>query len=130
MNSPRTYSYAVVYPTPSEFRDLLRTEPLELLVKHYVFEGIPYVFRRSPDRKEKLAQHLSDQLQTKPENVRIVGSAKIGFSLSPDSFSREFSERSDIDVLIVDADLFDCIWHVVLKWHYPRRGRKLAQVDF
>ena len=119
-----------MYPTPSEFKDLLRTQPLESVVQNYLFEGIPYVFRRLPERQTKLAQHLGNELQTKPENVRIIGSAKIGFSLSPDSFTREFNERSDIDVLIVDAGLFDRFWHTILQWHYPRRGRRLAEIDF
>jgi hypothetical protein len=55
-------------------------------------------------------------------NVVIVGSAQVGFSLSPDTFFRPFSEDSDIDVLVVDEQLFDTIWAATLRWHYPRRS--------
>jgi hypothetical protein len=68
-----------------------------------------------------LKRHLCAALPLNEDNIGVVGSAKVGFSLSPDSFFRPFSEDSDIDVLIVDERLFDTIWSTILRWHYPRR---------
>jgi hypothetical protein len=60
-------------------------------------------------------------LNVDKNNIVIVGSAQVGFSLSPDNFPRRFTARSDIDVVVVDERLFDTVWYTLLKWHYPRR---------
>jgi hypothetical protein len=61
------------------------------------------------------------ELPIKRENIRVVGSGRIGFSLNPNTFPRRFSSESDLDVLIVDQKLFDLVWMTMLKWNYPRR---------
>jgi hypothetical protein len=45
-----------------------------------------------------MLSRLSDGLGATTNNIRVVGSAKTGFSLNPDAFPRSFSEHSDIDV--------------------------------
>lgn len=117
------------YPTVDQFKELLVTRPLENIVAEYVFSGIPFVFRNQPDSLDALRQHLSEALRFTPKNILVVGSAKIGFSLNPDRFPRQFLASSDIDVLVVDTRLFDKIWTTVLKWHYPRKGSPLGGQD-
>ncbi|MGH9511249.1 MAG: hypothetical protein ACRD2U_03835 [Terriglobales bacterium] len=109
-----------------EFRELLRSEPLDRIVTQYVFGGTPYVFRQRPANAETLYHHLSGKLAVDARNIRIVGSAKMGFSLSPDTFSRRFLPSSDIDVVVVDEGLFDGLWLALLNWHYPRRTAGLG----
>ena len=122
-------SNVMPYPTIDQFKELLATKPLEDIVTEYVFSGVPFVFRNQPDGVDALRQHLSKALGLIPENILVVGSAKIGFSLNPDRFPRQFSSFSDIDVLVVDSGLFDRIWTAVLKWHYPRKGSQLGGQD-
>lgn len=69
----------------------------------------------------QLRQHISSALQTDPQSILVVGSAKLGFSLNPDSFPRPFTATSDVDVAVIDEALFDQIWTALLKWNYPRR---------
>lgn len=78
-----------------------------------------------------LCDHLCQDtlLRLSKENIRVVGSGKIGFSLSPDNFPRLFSDVSDIDVLVVDESLFDKVWLSMLNWHYPRKGFALGGAD-
>ncbi len=64
-----------------------------------------------------------------PKDITVVGSAKIGFSLSPHNFPRHFSDESDIDVVVVDEALFDKYWMIMVEWNYPRRTIRLAQGD-
>jgi hypothetical protein len=109
------------YLSVNEFREILLSHSLDVIVKEYVFKGVPYVFRDKPDSIEILNQHLYAALEISVENVTIVGSAKIGFSLSPHSFPRQFSDISAIDVLVVDESLFDKVWLTMLEWNYPRR---------
>ena len=42
-----------------------------------------------------------------------MGSAKLGFSISPSKRWRPFGDRSDIDVAIVSHDLYQTVWHEV-----------------
>lgn len=118
------------YPTPSEFSEWLKTKRFGDLVDRWLFGGAVYAFDEKPEAGELLVSHLATQLGTQQENIRIVGSAKLGFSLSPDSFSRSFGEDSDIDVIVVDSDLFDAVWHSILRWNYPRRRDRLIAPDF
>jgi hypothetical protein len=117
------------FPSVDEFRRVLLTTPLNEVVRKYIFEGVPYVFRETPELMEALRNHLCDDLGISADSTIVIGSAKIGFSLSPDTVFRQFSDESDIDVLIVDERIFDDIWKIVLKWHYPRRIRGLEGMD-
>jgi hypothetical protein len=108
------------YPTPEEFKEILRCVPLEKVVEDHVFQGIPYVFRESPQASQTLSRHLSVRLGVRQDDIVIIGSAKIGFSLDPDNFPRQFGRTSDIDVIIVDESKFDGLWHAIQAWHYAR----------
>src|SRR6266567_7756001 len=89
------------YPTVSEFKKLLFSRPLEEIAKSEVFTGIPYVFAQQPATMERLKKHLNDHLGIARDDIVVIGSAQIGFSLSPDNFPRAFTNDSDIDVLLV-----------------------------
>lgn len=117
------------HPSVEEFTDALLRRPLAEIVRAYIFQGVPYVFRDHPEAMTLLARHLQAALPITEQNITVVGSAKIGFSLSPHNFPRSFSDESDIDVLIVDERLFDQVWATILKWHYPRRVSLLGNTD-
>ena len=108
-------------PTLDEFKTALLTRPLAEVLQHYVFTGDPHAFDGQPDALPNLRAHLSRALHVEENNIVIVGSAQVGFSLSPDNFPRSFTADSDIDVVVVDERLFDSVWHTLLQWHYPRR---------
>ena len=117
------------FPSVDEFKKALLTTPLDEIVREYIFKGLPYVFRDTPELMKALRNHLCNDLEISGESTIVIGSAKIGFSLSPDTVFRQFSEESDIDVLVVDERIFDNIWNIVLRWHYPRRIRGLGGMD-
>ncbi len=113
-----------------EFIEILMQKELEKVVKECIFAGVPYVFRDWKEGFENLRSHICDNLGIGcRENVEVVGSARVGFSLDPDSFGRGFSEKSDIDIVVVDDNIFDEVWKILLKWNYPRRFR-LAGTDY
>lgn len=117
------------YPTVDEFKQILNERPIEDIVLDHVLTGVPFVFRNQPESAEKLCGHLHEALELPMDDIFVVGSAKIGFSLNPDRFPRQFTKNSDIDVLIINSDLFDTIWSACLKWHYPRKGKNLPGID-
>jgi hypothetical protein len=108
-------------PTIADFKAALLSRPVDEVLQEYVLSGEPYAFRGQSSALSNLRTHLSKALTVDQKNIVIVGSAQIGFSLSPDNFPRKFTNRSDIDVAVVDERLFDSVWHTLLEWHYPRR---------
>jgi len=111
----------VAHPNVDDFEEVLLKRPLDAVVREYIFEPEPYAFRDWPRGCEILRAHLCRSLRLSEQNVIVIGSAKVGFSLSPDNFGRRFSDDSDIDVLVVDDALFDTVWKTLLQWNYPRR---------
>jgi hypothetical protein len=53
---------------------------------------------------------VANAINTNPNNVAIIGSAKYGFSMAPGKAMRKFSEESDVDVVIVSQELFETVW--------------------
>lgn len=99
------------------------SDDLAPIVEALVLDGVPYVFESRPQDWQDLRSALTRTLGTRSEDIFIVGSAKMGFSLAPRKFGRPFSEGSDIDVAIIDSELFDTLWLSVVRWHYRRRHR-------
>lgn len=116
----------MAFVTPERFRELLSEQTAEKVVTDYVFQGEPYVFRDSPEKLDTVRDHIRANFKVTPRDIIVVGSAKMGFSLNPDNFPRQFSESSDIDIVVVDRKLFDSAWETILKWHYPRRRELLG----
>ena len=119
----------MAYLTVSQFKEALANNPLAAIVEQHVFTGLPYVFRDEPASNDLLVGQLSEALKVAKEDIVVVGSAKIGFSLNPEHFPRGFSDTSDIDVIVVSKDLFDKVWMIFLEWHYPRRGMNLGRIE-
>jgi hypothetical protein len=119
----------MAYLTVEQFKDTLANDPLASITQQHIFGGTPYVFRHDPEYYDLLIGHVRQGINVLKENIIVVGSAKTGFSLNPDNFPREFSETSDIDVVVVSPELFDRVWLILLAWHYPRRLVNLGAVE-
>jgi hypothetical protein len=119
----------MAYLTVDQFKETLLKSPLEVMAEQHIFTGMPYVFRDEPASNDLLVEHLCEAMGVSDQNIVVVGSAKIGFSLNPDNFPREFSDTSDIDIVVVSEELFDRVWMILLEWHYPRRNMPLGRVE-
>jgi hypothetical protein len=60
--------------------------------------------------KQTVAEKFGIDVST---DVFMVGSAKMGFSLAPTKRFRHFRDKSDIDLAIINHDLYKRIWHEV-----------------
>lgn len=112
-----------------EFKEAILKTSLDAVVRQHIFRGVPYVFRDNPASLDRLIKHLSSAIGISEENIKVVGSAKLGYSLNPDNFPRVFSGTSDIDVIVVSEELFDRVWMTLLEWQYPRRLVKLGHIE-
>lgn len=94
-------------PSSEEFKQLiLRLEDHKVLAKVFLLEGTPNVFEKSPMKYVIFREQVADQFNVGSHDVCIVGSAKLGFSPSPQRYGKPFSETSDVDVVVISEPLF------------------------
>jgi hypothetical protein len=63
------------------------------------------------ERYYVLKAAVAEKFEIHPNEIIVVGSTKLGFSIVPAKRYRAFGETSDIDVAIVSPQLFDRVWH-------------------
>ena len=115
-----------MFPTKHEFEDLLTTRPIDWIIENHLFNGIPYYSSDKPEIHSQMTRAIARGLKVPPRDICVVGSARIGFSLSPLRFGEPFSQYSDIDVFVVSTSLFDPSWMDMLRKR-PRRGMILSK---
>ena len=104
-----------------DFRHLLeKKSDVELLQPCLHDEGPPYVFETKPQAWDTFRDELVNRLGVVRAEIRIVGSGRFGFSMKPGHNLRAFRDTSDIDVVIVNPELFDQLWLSMLEAAYPR----------
>ena len=98
------------YPTVEEFKDLLRTKKLDWILDRYVLTGLPSCFVDDPSMYNVMMDSIARDLPVARGDIRVVGSARTGFSLAPNKFGQKFNKYSDIDIVVVSQDHFDSSW--------------------
>jgi hypothetical protein len=93
--------------------DLRVLEPRHTVGKH-ILTGDCYILDH--DQFYTVRAAVSDKYTISPDQVFIVGSAKLGFSIADSKRYRAFCTASDIDVAVVSDSLFDRIWKDVLRF--------------
>ena len=99
--------------------DLQLLSPIQVIRKHIIY-GDCYALSQNQyfDLRSEMASHF----KIHPNEVLVIGSAKLGFSIAPHKRYRPFSDQSDIDVVMVSPFLFDKIWQSVFVY-WKRGGR-------
>jgi hypothetical protein len=99
--------------------DLASDMNIEQLFQKHIIDGTSYFFREflnNGDQEYELRHDISSALKININDVVIVGSAKLGFSVKNENFSKfdqKFKEsklknhKSDIDIAIVNGRLFE-----------------------
>ena len=94
-----------------KFEGFLLREPLdERIVNSKIFHGGCYALNEEQHftLKERIAAQFSLSAH---QDIFLVGSAKLGYSIAPRKRYRPFSDTSDIDIAIVSHDLYQRVWH-------------------
>jgi len=95
----------------AQFRtDLRTTISDEELVNKYISFGTPYIFQDDETQYHSLKQTLAAHYGVFNNDVIMIGSAKLGFSIAPMKLWKPFCEESDIDIVIISPTLFDAFW--------------------
>ena len=95
------------------FREDLFNQSALYVVRKYIVNGSCFVL--SDDLQLQLRTEIANKYNLHPNEVLIVGSGKLGFSIAPKKRYRHFCDSSDIDVAVVSKVLFDQLWEKV---HY------------
>lgn len=97
------------------------------MVQRFVLHGSCHAIDEAAhfEIKNRIATHFGIEVST---DVFVVGSAKLGFSIAPTKRWRPFGDYSDIDVAIVNHDLYQKVWHELHEYFlsgadWPNRGR-------
>lgn len=103
--------------------DLLSMEPREFYFKHivkshnwYFSDYLHFSPTEVVDRMDYFKEIVSTKLNINFHNVQIVGSAKVGYSLSPEKLFTPFHDErpdkpsSDIDIAIISERLYQKFW--------------------
>lgn len=88
-------------------RDLYSSKhDIEWIFHKHIINKSPYVFIENPDKEHELAKIVQEYFNVDYKDFIIVGSAQLGYSLSPAKNYRDFNDKSDIDLAIIDPNLF------------------------
>jgi hypothetical protein len=101
---------AEVYSTPDSFLSTyFELEPLEQksYINHFIINNNPYIFKDIPLLFQQVIQYLANELELENADIKLIGSAKTGFSISPKpNYGKPFSDTSDLDFTIFNESLF------------------------
>ena len=108
--SPTALSIVDTYAKPDQFskdfKSIYESEKKSFL-RHYIINNCPFVFQTSPILFEQITQYLADKIEINTSNIKLIGSAKTGFSISnPPDYGRPFGKKSDLDFSIIDEGVF------------------------
>lgn len=108
--------------------DLISLDPKMFYLKHivkshnwYFSDYLGIDSNEIIDRMDYFKEIVSTKLHINFHNVQIVGSAKVGYSLSPYKLLQPFHEEkpghpsSDIDIAIVSDELYKYYWNKLRK---------------
>ena len=108
------------YLPSKQFLELYQLANFEVerkpLLFHVIRFNTPYIFKDNPLVYEQIRLYLSERLNLEVADIMLIGSAKTGFSMSPDEYGKAFSEKSDLDFTIVNQHLFEQLKDEYINW--------------
>lgn len=95
-------------------------------IRLWASEGIPFCFRTCPMLYEACRSLLATRLSVHAKEITLIGSARLGFSLTTTSFGRAFDTHSDLDFTIVSHNLFAECAETFRKWKDDFNSGRIA----
>lgn len=97
------------------------------IVRKHLIHGIPFVLHGNENLYYDFREKIAKRWNVGFNEVLILGSGKLGFSYHKDSV---FSQESDIDVAIVNAELFESFYLRIRNFQYDReRGIEVLTAE-
>ncbi|MBF8982781.1 hypothetical protein IZY60_04425 [Lutibacter sp. B2] len=106
----------------SYFKEILKDEKndiVDIINKNIIF-GVPYIFKDDEEKYYNLKRKLSSFFKVNHRDIFMVGSAKLGFSISPKKLWNQLDwdskKESDIDMVVISNKAFDKYWKSILEY--------------
>jgi len=117
--------------TVADFKTKLRDKSISdlVVVQRYITHGSPFVFEGDDDKYFKLKKTIAENFALNPEAVIMIGSAKLGFSISPLKRWQPFRDESDIDMVIISSDIFDRFWKELYDFNIKLTDRTMEEEE-
>lgn len=101
--------------------DLLNKESsIDDIINKYIMFGTPYIFKDKEGQYYALISKIAEFFDVSQREIFIIGSSKLGFSISPKKLWKEIDwnekEDSDIDVVVISDKKFDEYWKSILEY--------------
>jgi predicted nucleotidyltransferase len=96
-------------------RQELRHKSVSRVVNKYILGNDPLCFGKDVDLILELKEPIANHFNIHVKSIEIVGSAKLGVSLSEERYGKAYDKDSDIDLVLVSSELFDMAWHDLLR---------------
>lgn len=100
------------------------------VIRLWITEGIPYAFKDYPLLYEEIRAFIAKGVSVHTKEVTLVGSARIGYSLSEKEWGRKFNNNSDLDFTIISNDLYERIVQDFQKWTRDLESRRITPKDY
>ena len=91
------------------------------IVRKYIIHGIPFVFKDNEEEYYEFRDSIAKHFKIGFHEVLILGSAKLGYSYHKPTV---FSSESDIDVALVNEDLFESYYINICNYQYDLENGK------
>ena len=118
------------YLQPCEFIRFITTiyeVEIRSFLRLMIIEGTPYIFNEIPMLYEKIRDWLAYKLGVEPLEIKLVGSARTGFSLSsPPNFGKRFNPKSDLDFAVINEELFLKCKNAFIQWKIDYESGKVS----
>lgn len=97
------------------------------IVRKYIIHGTPFVFNNKENDYYEFRDLIAKKFQINFHEVLILGSAKLGYSYHKDS---TFSSDSDIDVALVNENLFEEYYKSICDFQYELDKGRETMTDY
>lgn len=103
---------------------------IDSFIRLYIFDSIPNFIIEKPVIFDKIRQTIASMLEINNTDVKITGSAKLGFSLSPDKWLNEYCPgSSDLDFFIISEELYERLLRDINIWRNDIRNEEIVNFE-
>ena len=122
--------------TYEDKKKILSLDPNQIYEEYFI-SGDVWLFKNQFNkdwfvRFDEFKKFISKKLDVHYNDIGIAGSAKLGFSLNPKKELHDFTDESDVDIILVSYKLYKKFWSEYLKDSYNPAARvdKIAKISF
>lgn len=93
------------------------------IVRKYIIHGLPFVFKGDHEAYYDFREMIARRWNVRFNEILVLGSGKLGYSYHKDSV---FSRESDIDVAIVNSNLFESFYSDIRDFQYKKEQGQIV----